>query len=465
MVQILRPVADTSDGLWTNESGATVDLFASLDESSASDSDYVRSSVNPLADTVKMKLTSSGVIDPVTNNNHVVQYRYFKQGSGIINLGVRVSNSAGRTFGLFWHDNISTTPTDATVTLTSSNASLITDYNDLYIEFVASLETAPTWEDLGENTIISASGDTEAMRISSLEVYNGRVYLAYGDYDTNKPDGGSKLLYWDIGTEAYVDSGVTLPGYGMDLALIDDELWVLTNDEAVGTHLSYTTIEPDFTTTIRNFGSQIMGYHIFDAYFFNGKPFLCGAHYGSGGDSDGAVWRYDAPNWVLAVSNTTIHATTGYRIYTLLEADGYLWAKSHAATTYRSSDGETWAAFGIAISAQASKGISLASGCALYRTAHWPPSGGNAVFRLKDSQTLLVFAQTLNGKFSRDLYKASDGTPYILDDGGNIWKGNADGALFTRIVTGGPSTASSLCLDDDYYYVGTYDSHLWRVRR
>src|SRR3954468_15059146 len=73
----LRPDADSVDGGWTNELGGT-SLFASIDETVASDTDYIQSSANPVADIAKISLSnpSSAVASPVK-----VRYRYQKVSS------------------------------------------------------------------------------------------------------------------------------------------------------------------------------------------------------------------------------------------------------------------------------------------------------------------------------------------------------------------------------------------------
>jgi hypothetical protein len=71
--QFARPIADVSDGGWTNELGNNTDLYASIDESSPSDSDYIQSSVDPVDDTVKFDLDDVGT--PAVNTGHIIRIR------------------------------------------------------------------------------------------------------------------------------------------------------------------------------------------------------------------------------------------------------------------------------------------------------------------------------------------------------------------------------------------------------
>jgi hypothetical protein len=53
-----RPDADVTDGSWLNELGTNTNLFASIDESAANDSDYIQSSLSPsTADVVEINLS------------------------------------------------------------------------------------------------------------------------------------------------------------------------------------------------------------------------------------------------------------------------------------------------------------------------------------------------------------------------------------------------------------------------
>jgi hypothetical protein len=71
--QFARPDADVTDGSWTNELGSATDLYASLDESTATDSDYIQSSVNPSSDVAEVAL--GNVSDPTVHTGHRVRYR------------------------------------------------------------------------------------------------------------------------------------------------------------------------------------------------------------------------------------------------------------------------------------------------------------------------------------------------------------------------------------------------------
>ena len=72
----LRPDADSSDGSWLNASSSNTDLYASVDESTFDDADYIRSSATD-GDTVRLRLS-----DPLTGVDQplIVRYRCLSEG-------------------------------------------------------------------------------------------------------------------------------------------------------------------------------------------------------------------------------------------------------------------------------------------------------------------------------------------------------------------------------------------------
>jgi hypothetical protein len=136
MAVYLRPVADTTIGGWATELASTVSLYASIDETVASDSDYIISGNlegSTVADVYIAKLTTGQTVAlPFT-----VRYRYGKDVSGSqqVDLGVRLLQ--GTTAVSTWsHLDISSNWVTTSQTVTTS--ATITDFNNLFLEFSAS---------------------------------------------------------------------------------------------------------------------------------------------------------------------------------------------------------------------------------------------------------------------------------------------------------------------------------------
>src|SRR5215217_3066631 len=130
------PISDVTDGSWLNELGSNTNLFASIDETVASDTDYIISSAlsSGVSDTCEVGLTALN--DPVSSSSHTVAYRYRAQGVGTMNLTVRLMQGAS-IIASWTHTSVSTTYAVATQTLSGAEANSITDYADLRLRFVA----------------------------------------------------------------------------------------------------------------------------------------------------------------------------------------------------------------------------------------------------------------------------------------------------------------------------------------
>jgi hypothetical protein len=145
MAQFGRPSADTynSDG-WTEDDGTSDALYGEIDETSANDSDYIRSPLTPTSDVYVCKL--SNLEDPLSSSSHTVRYRYCKDAAGGDQIDLTVQLRQGyvnegspgtliATVGT--HTDISETWTAGSYTLSAGEADAITDYTSLYLRFVA----------------------------------------------------------------------------------------------------------------------------------------------------------------------------------------------------------------------------------------------------------------------------------------------------------------------------------------
>ena len=137
-----NPDSDTLVGSWTNEVGATSNLYQSVDERiTANDSDYIQSDVSPSSSPVVVALPAS-ISDPLTSGDHVLAYRYALDGSGTINLVVELrqgyvnEGSQGTLIAQWTHNSIGSIAT-AEQTLSGAQADAITNYSSLFVRMVA----------------------------------------------------------------------------------------------------------------------------------------------------------------------------------------------------------------------------------------------------------------------------------------------------------------------------------------
>jgi hypothetical protein len=136
-IAVLRPDADSSISDWTDEAGGTTNIFNSIDETTFSDADYIKSPV-PSGTTARFSLsnpaTGKELGDPVN-----ISYRFKKNAPADQKL--TVSLKEGTTTIASWvHTGAGLTESFQTATQTLSTGQLATiiDFNNLFIEFQAS---------------------------------------------------------------------------------------------------------------------------------------------------------------------------------------------------------------------------------------------------------------------------------------------------------------------------------------
>ncbi len=134
MAQFGRPDSDIdNEGGWSPSSGS--DLYAMLDESSASDSDYVDAPAFATSDSFTVSLTD--VTDPSSSTGHVIRYRYRKDRTSASGYDLDVELLQGATVIASWsHVGLGTSWSDAVQTLSAGEADSITDYSDLRLKFI-----------------------------------------------------------------------------------------------------------------------------------------------------------------------------------------------------------------------------------------------------------------------------------------------------------------------------------------
>lgn len=137
MPQFARPSADTVRTAWTDQAGGTTTIYTTIDETAASDADYIKTATPPGANEFETLLTS--VTDPVSSTGHIMRWRRRKQpasGSATINLTVRLLQTSTQITSQA-DNGLPGVFTDTSYTLSGAEADAITNYADLRLEFVA----------------------------------------------------------------------------------------------------------------------------------------------------------------------------------------------------------------------------------------------------------------------------------------------------------------------------------------
>jgi hypothetical protein len=141
----LRPDADVTVNGWRNDSGGTT-LYASLNETTSSDANYIQSSDNPTAEVFEVALSNP----TGTPTNGPLKYRIFKKFNNAAVVNMKVALMQGATEIASWlHNDISSTPTEYSQTLTGPQFAAITDFTDLRIRGTANPSASWSPLDLG----------------------------------------------------------------------------------------------------------------------------------------------------------------------------------------------------------------------------------------------------------------------------------------------------------------------------
>lgn len=139
--QFARPESDISQGTWDDTTGgdSDTDLFDEVDETTRSDTDYASSSsLTILGQTDEWIAGLSSVVDPQNDNDHIVRYVYRTDAGLGIEMNMHVELLQGTTEIASWsHTNIGDTFSQASNTLSATEAAQINDYSALRLNFTA----------------------------------------------------------------------------------------------------------------------------------------------------------------------------------------------------------------------------------------------------------------------------------------------------------------------------------------
>lgn len=141
MAQFARPISDDAQiGSWLEEGDLAVNLYESVDEVTANDTDYVKSEdLTGAGNTSVLVLNLGSVTDPGSSTGHVLRVRARKQGTAQMDMTVELReayvNEAGQgtLIATLTQSNLSTAFADFNITLTGPEADSITDYSDLQL--------------------------------------------------------------------------------------------------------------------------------------------------------------------------------------------------------------------------------------------------------------------------------------------------------------------------------------------
>ncbi len=143
MAQYGRPSTDTTNESYTDQAAGSTNIYTTIDETSYSDADYIRSALAPSNDVYVTKLTT--LEDPVSSAGHTVRVRRAKDAAAGATITMTVELRQGYTnegspgtliATIMSGVTIDETWTTTTYNLSSGEADAITDYTSLYLRVV-----------------------------------------------------------------------------------------------------------------------------------------------------------------------------------------------------------------------------------------------------------------------------------------------------------------------------------------
>lgn len=143
MPQFGRPSADTDNtGAYTDQGGGSTNIYTTIDESSASDADFIRTPAGAGTYVYTTALTS--VTDPDSSSNHIMRMRTSADQDGQqsvsftqqLRQGYTNEGSPGTLIASQSRNSVTSTSwTDSSYTLSGAEADAITNYASLFLRF------------------------------------------------------------------------------------------------------------------------------------------------------------------------------------------------------------------------------------------------------------------------------------------------------------------------------------------
>jgi hypothetical protein len=195
MAQYARPSADILIAGWSNQTSATTNLWQSIDEVTASETDFVQSSLT-VNDSYECRLSTTQAA--LIRRGHILRYRGRKsQATGNVR-GVTVELRQGTTvIATNSHPDLTVAWLDGAIQLTPEQAALITNYADLRVRFTAT------------GSVASPAGNRRRVQISWVQLRVPEATFGAVE-DLSEP-----------GVWKYTLNGVTGVGPSREDALVD----------------------------------------------------------------------------------------------------------------------------------------------------------------------------------------------------------------------------------------------------
>ena len=240
----LNPISDVATNSWTNQAGSGTNIYQSIDENVADDSDYVQSAIAATSGSYYETELETGD-DPVSSSNHTVHYRYraFPPYAST-DVTVSLREGSGTEIDSWSHTGISGTWTDGSRTLDGTDTDAITDYADLRIRFAPTGAGAQTpalvanSTGTASNLTSQASTNVTVSAGMATAILPGHYMVAWVAVDNSGTNGArpgltvtdSRSHTWTVTAGALQDPGAANAGAACYIAYTKVTTAYQTND-------------------------------------------------------------------------------------------------------------------------------------------------------------------------------------------------------------------------------------------
>lgn len=317
---------------------------------------------------------------------------------------------------------------------------------------IAQVTETSGWTDLGPVASIASTQQPPISRvIVQLQPFAGRIFLGYGEWDIglDKCD----LVAWNPGSDVFetVVSSVATDAF-WTLRNVGNELWALVTDPAVGTDPDVVAVSGDGSRVIAS--ADVAPWHLFDVCEWSGSIYLAGA-LRDGEMSRGCVWRSEdgGTQWQIALK-----LQDSERLYAIFTMDSKAYAVANNGRIWMTSDGVEWEWFAESLlpaGAECMRPVSAAG--QIVFLGGWPAYGAQNAYAF-NGQTISAVGDP---RSILDIFSDSGLLLLLTSDG--AMKQSNDLITWDTVSDSVPASARSLCVLADDLYVGTSDSHLWRL--
>lgn len=299
---------------------------------------------------------------------------------------------------------------------------------------------------LGTHPEAAAQSTSAGKIIQKLEVFNGKLYIGYGDYNANT--GPMKINPYDLNTNAFTGSLLTFNTEQMSqFRILGSKLYAPSIDPTCGNWClgGYASGEPWATR------APVNVVHVYDMATLNGTDLWM-----AGASNVGArMWRSTDGGTVWdIVQEDTSAVQNGYeRYYWVAELNGKIYTQAGntvPATPMRIFDGTTWTAGSTAIFSMPESKVEVFKSHIV----------ANNLGYLQAFDGTNISSVPSSGSGYRDIYASGD---YLYSVTYNNKLTRTSNLTTWETVGDVPANTRSVAVNNGYVYVGTTDSKIYRA--